>query len=231
MTRGELLVVTCLALAGAREVEAQGQRVDLRAVISALDLTDRGAAHWLERLQWTGPEGPSERLVAVSLTGEPLMEIKGGRASAHVNADLDRLLMQAERSIILVHNHPSNVGLSVADIGQLSKPGVAAIAAIAHDRSVYVAMRGDRADAGLLIERQYEDVQSETVRRLRTTLGRRAAEGDAQINHLVCRVLDKAGVIRYWSELRGPTRASYEPRMFGQVVEGTATWVRAKRPH
>ena len=204
-------------------------------VISTLDLTDRGAANWLARLQWTGNEGPSERLVAVSLTGVPLMEIKGDRSSVHVGAEMDRLLMQAERSIILVHNHPSNVGLSAADIGQLAKPGVAAIVAIAHDRSVFVAMRGDGAHAGSLIERQYEDVRSETQRRLRRALadGVLVADADVHLSHLVCRVLNRAGVIHYWAELRGRARGSYEAaRMaFGQVVEGTAAWIRNSRPH
>ena len=45
-------------------------------------------------------------------------------------------------SAVLVHNHPSSVGLSAADIGQLSKPGVAAIVAIGHDGSVFVASAG-----------------------------------------------------------------------------------------
>ena len=215
MTCRELLVVSC--------------------VVSTLDLTDRGAANWLERLQWTGSEGPAERLAAVSLAGETLMAINGGQSSVHVDAEMDRLLLQAGRSIILVHNHPSNVGLSAADIGQLAKPGVAAIVAIAHDRSVFVAMRGDRADAGLLIERQYESARSETRRRLRMALtdGVQPAHADAHLSHLVCRALDKAGIIRYWAELRGPARGSYEAsrRAFGQIVEGTAAWARDKMPH
>lgn len=231
----ELLMVCCVVLAASRGVEAQGRRVDLRMVLSTLDLTDGGAAKWLERLQWNGHDGPSERLVAVSLTGELLLEIKGDRSSVHVNADLDRLLIRADDSIILVHNHPANVGLSAADIGQLGKPGVAAIVAIGHDRSVFVAMRGNRARAGFLIDRQYEDVRSETQRRLRTILpdGVRVADAAAQFSHLVCRALDRAGVIQYWSELRGPTRWSYEAarRAFGQVVEGTAAWVRDKKRH
>ena len=235
MTCRGLLAVSCVVLIAAGGAEAEGRRVDLRTVISTLDLTDRGAARWLERLQWTGNEGPAERLLAVNLAGEPLLEINGDRSSVHVSADLDRLLIQAGRSIILVHNHPSNVGLSAADIGQLAKGGVAAIVAVAHDRSVFVAMRGEGAHAGVLIERQYQGVQSETQRRLRTALadGVPVADADAHLNHLVCRALNRAGVLEYWAELRGPTHRSYEAaRMpFGRVVEGTAAWARNNKPH
>ena len=226
-----LLLVGGWALAVASGASAQERSIDLPRLVSALDLTDRGVATWLELLQ--AGDGPAERLVAVSTSGERLVERVGDRSSVYVGAELDGLLLRSDRSVILIHNHPSNVGLSAADIGQLAKPGVAAIVAIGHDRSVFVAAPGPRMDPDFLEERQYALAGSEIRRRLRSAASGSdriaVADGDAQFSHLVCRVLAKAGIIKYWFELRGASRGSYEPaRMaFGQVIEGAA--VRLKR--
>jgi hypothetical protein len=228
-----LLLVGGLALAVASGTNAQERSIDLPRLVSALDLTDRGVATWLELLQAGEGDGPAERLVAVSTSGERLVDRVGDRSSVRVGAELDGLLLRSDRSVILIHNHPSNVGLSAADIGQLAKPGVAAIVAIGHDRSVFVAAPGPRMDPDFLEERQYALAGSEIGRRLRSAASASdrvaVADGDAQFSHLVCRVLAKAGIIQYWFELRGASRGSYEPaRMaFGQMIEGAA--VRLKR--
>ena len=47
-------------------------------------------------------------------------------------------------AVVLVHNHPANAGLSAADTQQLAKPGVAAIVAVGHDGSVFIASAGPR---------------------------------------------------------------------------------------
>ena len=43
---------------------------------------------------------------------------------------VDTLLLQPGARITIVHTHPDSVGLSVLDLLQLAKPGVAAIVAI-----------------------------------------------------------------------------------------------------
>src|SRR5262245_60219420 len=124
------LLFACLAAFGAAgsasAAGAPGQSIDLSRLASSLDLTERGAARWLAQLRATGSGPSAERLLAVTATGERLMERDGDGSSVVVGEELDTLLRQHDRSVILIHNHPSSAGLSAADIGQLAKPGVAA---------------------------------------------------------------------------------------------------------
>jgi hypothetical protein len=233
MTHRGLLVAGGLMLAvagGATMVEAQEPSIDLPRLASGLDLTERGAVRWLELLEAKENGAAAERLLAVSATGEHLLERDGGRSSVVVGVELDGLLLRSNRSVVLIHNHPSNVGLSAADIGQLVRPGVAAIVAIGHDRSVFVAAPGLRMDPHFLVERQYARAQAEVKQRLREAGPGRipVADSDAQFSHLVARALAKAGIIGYWFELRGMSRGSYETArvVFGQVVEGAAARLR-----
>ena len=50
------------------------------------------------------------------------------------------------------------------------------------------------------------------------------AVSDAHLSHLITRVLEKAGIVRYWFKFQGTGRESYEMAriIFGQVVEGAA---------
>src|SRR5262249_2609899 len=151
--------------------------------------------------------GPvSERLLIVDSAGQPIVERDGRTSSVVLDVDLDRLLTTPGRSAVLVHNHPSNVGLSAADIGQLSKPGVAAIVAIGHDRSVFIASAGPATDGYFLEARQYTRALNEVTRRLRAEWPSQSVSvsvSDAQLNHLVARALAQVGIIQYWADLRG----------------------------
>ena len=223
-----------LAVAGAAiGLDAQERPIDLARLVSDLDLTERGAARWLERLE-TNENGPSaERLLAVTVTGELLRERAGGPSSVVVGAELDMLLFQPGRSVVLIHNHPSNSSVSAADIGQLARPGVAAVVAIGHDRSVFVAALRSRMDPDYLRDRQYTLAQFEVTRRLRTRSRGRVsmADSDALFTHLIARALDKAGIIQYWFALRGTSRGAYETgrMVFGQVVESAAARLNSSR--
>lgn len=227
MSRSRLLLAGWMALivAGTSGVTAQEQVTDLSRLAATLDFTGRGVHGWLEQLGARVADPPRERLLAVSVTGEPLMARQGERAFVPIDSELDDLLRGRDRTVVLVHNHPSNVGLSVADLGQLAKPGVAAIVAVGHDGSVFMASAGPRLDPGFFEERQYVMASAEVFRRLRTeSRGIPATVRDAHFSHLVALALSRAGVLEYWFTLRGPARESYEQaRMpFGRVVTGAA---------
>jgi hypothetical protein len=215
-----------LGVAGVASADAQGRSIDLSRLASSLDLSERGAARWLARLETSGGSASTERLLAVSVTGELLMERDGGRSLVPVGAALDRLLLQPDRSVVLIHNHPSNTGLSVADIGQLARPGVVAIVAVGHDGSVFVAAPGRRMDPDHLEEQQCVQASVEVIRRLRRDWPSShlpLAIADAHLSHLVAQALAHAGVIDYWAALRGSSRDTYDRArlVFGQVVAGT----------
>jgi hypothetical protein len=230
MTHRGLLFACWVAVGvvgGASAARAQGRLIDLSRLVSSLDLTERGATRWLARLEADGSGPSAERLLAVTATGERLMERDGGRSSVPVGAQLDKLLLQQDRSVVLIHNHPSSVGLSAADIGQLARPGVAAIVAVGRDGSVFAAAPGRRMDPDHLEEQQYAQASVEVTRRLRKNWPSEHvpfAIADAHLSHLVALALARSGVIDYWFALRGTSRESYERArlVFGQVVAGTA---------
>ncbi len=122
------LAASCATLAitvGVNGEAAQERSMDLPALVARLDLTEGGARRWLEQLGVTSDEASTERLMAVSVTGAPLLEREGGGSSVRIDPELDTLLLRSDMAIVLVHNHPANVGLSGNDLRQLTKPGIA----------------------------------------------------------------------------------------------------------
>lgn len=226
--------VTLALASGASGETAQERLTDLPRLVADLDLTERGVRRWLDQLRVTTEEPPTERLLAVNATGERLLARHGGSSSVRVDPELDNKLRQPDMAVALVHNHPSNVGLSVADMGQLAKPGVAAIVAIGHDGSVFVASAGPRFDRDFFEERQCALASAEVVKRLRVEWpsGRvPAAVSDAHFNHLVTLALARAHIVQYWFNLRGTERESYELErvVFGYVVVGAAERLRRRK--
>ena len=221
-----LLMTGCLTLMVTVGADGQDRRPGLSELVSSLDLTERGAVRWLEALQ-SADGAPLERLLAVTPTGVRLMERAGSQSSVRVDAAFDRLLLQPGRSVVLIHNHPMNNGLSAADIGQLARPGVAAMAAIGHDGSIFVAAPGPGMNPDALETRQHTMAEAEVRRRLRATRSF-AVASDRLFSHLVALTLAKAGVIEYWYVLRGANRSSFETGRlaFGQVTEGAASQLR-----
>lgn len=230
MNQPELLVAGCVTLAmvtGVSGKAAQQGLTDLPRLAASLDLTERGVRSWLEQLGVGVDVPPTERLLAVSLTGKPLLERHGGSSLVRVDPELDNKLRQPGMAVVLIHNHPTDVGLSVADIGQLAKPGVAAIVAVGHDGGVFIASAGPRLNPDFFEERQYAAARTEVLKRLRAEWpsGRvSVAVSDAHFSHLVTLVLARAGIVQYWFKLRGIGRESYEGAriVFSQVVVGAA---------
>jgi hypothetical protein len=203
--------------AGVRADERHEPGEDLRALAVTLNLTDKGVARWLEKLGVTGEGEQTERLLAVSMTGEVLMQRQGGRGFVRVDSELDDLLLRPDMAIVLIHNHPANVGLSLDDMRHLTKPGVVAMVAIGHDGSVYLASAGPRISRPWFDDGEYTAALAAVRSQLRIEwpAGRLSiAAGDAHTSHLVALTLARAGIIRYWFKFRGSNLVTYEDARF-----------------
>ena len=149
---------------------------------------------------------PHEQLVAVDRDGRVIGFADGTRSSVDKDEALKRPL-QTDEGVILIHNHPHERGLSVADLGQLANGGVAGVIAIGHDGSLYAAS----------VEVQRHTSMMDFVRSAVTEVHRLGAGAGAidkevflsQFEHLVSLVLGDAGVIRYRSALAGGRRESF----------------------
>ena len=208
--------------------------IDLPALVARLDLTERGTARWLQQLGAGEGRAANERLLVVTLDGDLLLWRDGGRQSVVLGAALDSLLSRPGGALVLVHNHPSSTGLSPADLGQLAKPGVAAIVAIGHDGSVFAATAGPRMDRDRLQDGQVSAARRDLKRRLREGWGADGLPDGIRmphLNHLVAQALARAGVVEYWFELRGASRDSYAiaPLGFAHAVAGAAAQLRGAR--
>ena len=204
---------------------------DLQRLAARMDLTTTGAARWLAALGVAdGTAG--ERLLVLSAAGEIVAVRDGSAASVRVDGDLDRHLRNSGADLVLLHNHPLSRGLSADDLLQLAKPGVAAIVALGHNGSIYMAGRGRRFDADHF-EAQYVAAREEVEHRVRSE---QEGQADArvfyqtQFSHLVSRVLDGAGVISYYAVLTPEPRASLDRYRLGvgRVVLGASAQLRAR---
>jgi hypothetical protein len=188
--------------AGVRADERHEPGEDLRALAVTLNLTDKGVARWLDKL---------------GVTGEVLMQRQGGRGFVRVDSELDDLLLRPDMAIVLIHNHPANVGLSLDDMRHLTKPGVVAMVAIGHDGSVYLASAGPRISRPWFDDGEYTAALAAVRSQLRIEwpAGRLSiAAGDAHTSHLVALTLARAGIIRYWFKFRGSNLVTYEDARF-----------------
>jgi hypothetical protein len=223
-------IVAVSLVIGPLPTAAQSSKPDLRQIASRLDLTASGARRWLDALGVRADRPPLERLLAVSGTGEIVVARDGGESSVSLGLDLDTRLLHTGEVLVLVHNHPGNAGLSAGDLVQLAKAGVAAVVAVAHDGSIYMAARGARYHPDRFEDGQYDVVRLEIRKRLRVECGSgaiRVADGDAQFSHLTAMALAEAGVIEYRAVLSSKSRASFEAARvpFGHVVVAAASKV------
>jgi hypothetical protein len=205
--------------------QARDQVTDPAALAARLDLTGPGVQRWLEALGVVPGSVPAERLLVVNLEGVSLAKRDGGPASVHVDPQVDDLLLRRGTSAVLVHNHPANVGLSGPDLHHLPKPGVAAVVAIGHDGSVFLAAAGPRMDPRGF-DRQYLVAVEEVRKRLRAEWPSGSvstADSDAHFSHLVTLALARAEIVQYWFTLRSGRESYQKARLaFGRVVAGAA---------
>jgi hypothetical protein len=219
MTRGVVAAFLAFVLVSstwARGSAAPTRQKELQKLATALDLTDRGVGKWLDRLGVIAGNADSERLIAVTVTGELLFERQGDASSVRVDPELDGRLGDRDQPVVLVHNHPANAGLSAADLRLLTRRGLAAIVAIGHDGSVFAASAGPLFDRDFFEEHQYAVAYGEVQKRLRYDVGPRISGtvSAAHSLHLVTLVLSDAGVLYYWFDLRGAGRLSYDESRF-----------------
>lgn len=229
------VAVMMLGRPGGETVRQQAS--DLPTLASTLDLSETGVRWWLAQLGVTAQSPPLERLLGVSPTGELLLTRQGGTSFVRLDGELENLLARPGPSLVLVHNHPRNVGLSYDDLRVLAKPGVAAVAAIGHDGSVFLASAGAGMTAGEF-RKHYARTAGEVLKKLRSGwLSRRVAVEvrDAHFSHLVTAALARAGVVHYWVALRGPARQTFDRArlFFNWVVVGAAERVKNDKrgPH
>ena len=212
-------------------VSAQAPARELRGIARRLELTAAGAGRWLEALGVTPDTKTAERLMALTSTGRLLATRDGGESSVSLGAELDRELLAPGNAIVLVHNHPGNAGLSANDLGQLTKPGVAAVVAVGHDGSIYVAARGRRYDAERI---RTAAVRPAADRTEETSAGRvRSARLDDRRRRRALQPPGGAGARqgrchRVRGVLAGGSRTSFEAGRvpLGRVAVGAAARVR-----
>lgn len=219
-----LLVVCYVALAAAQQ---SNRPVDAASVAASLNLAGNAVRRWLGELGVERKDSNTECLLAVNLKGEVLMVRNGGSSSVRVDSEMDDLLLTAGADIVMVHNHPANVGLSLADLRHLAKPGVAAIVAIGHDGSVFVASAGPRFDRHGFGDEQYAVAVAEVRMRLQVERpSGRLSLGDSNrhISHLISLALARAGIVHYWFKFRGSRLHSYASSQFdfARIVVGAA---------
>jgi hypothetical protein len=224
---GLALAVLALPLMTAAGAAQQARAVHLDRLSAALDLTERGVNQWLRRLVADSPDAPVERLIALALDGTVLAERRGERSQVRVDGEIrDLLLRRPTHDVVLMHNHPASAGLSGPDLRQLATPAVAAVVAIGHDRSVFLAAAGPEFDPVSFEERQYEAAVREVTARLRTEWPgiRPPPVAEAYFSHLVTLSLARAGILDYWFVVRGSGSALYADARpaFGRVVAGAA---------
>jgi len=220
MTRPGLLVVGWMTIAttvpAADAQVAQKPPANLPKLAESLNLTDGGVWRWLDRLGVNG-DSRSERLLALESTGKILIERHGDDSSVRVDPELDSLLLRPGAAVVLIHNHPASVGLSLADLRHVYKPGVAAMVAIGHDGSVFIASAGPRFDHSGAADLHYPVAMAEIRDRLRREWpsGRLSiAASDAHTSHLITLALARARIVQYWFKLRGGSLTSYQGTQF-----------------
>ena len=136
-----VVVLTWLVAAGPFSgVGTQDVQARLDQLVRGLDLTGRGARQWLSALTLDLDDSQQERIFAVTSGGAVVDSLLGQAGHVLLPLAFDARLLQAGAGLVLVHNHPNGTGLSCDDLFQLSKPGVAAVVAVGHDASIYVAM-------------------------------------------------------------------------------------------
>jgi hypothetical protein len=212
-------------------LKANAQERDLKRLAADLHLTPAGAHQWLTVLGVDPGRPAPERLLAVTVANRVVATRDGGAEHVTLGTDLDLQLLRPESDLVLVHNHPNGVGLSGDDLIQLEKPGVAAVAAVGHDGSLYLAGRGRRFDRDFFEPAQYSAARAAALKAIRDALASGALTSesvDRQFAHVVSLALARAGVITYQADLSSARRSDFENTraVFGPVISLAASRVR-----
>ncbi|OFW11508.1 MAG: hypothetical protein A3H96_00985 [Acidobacteria bacterium RIFCSPLOWO2_02_FULL_67_36] len=212
-------------VAGARTAPGDGAAV---MPPTASDLKAVGSVDRWRRLI-AGERGalpPYERLVVADRAGRILRRADGSGRGVGIPPDWMPLLCDRSAALILAHNHPEGQSLSIDDLSQFEKPGVAVTIAVGHDGSLYVAAAGRSYHAAEFAQ-VYAAASSEVTRMLRLHQSASAAAVTVHRNHLVALALARAGVIVYRADLGLERRQAYNSYglQFDDIVHAAAAKV------
>jgi hypothetical protein len=205
------------------------QATDLERLARDLHLTAPGTRGWLEALGVVPRQPVSEHLLAVTLDGRIVATRDGTEAHVTLGPDLDRRLLTPGARLVLIHNHPRSLGFSADDLVLLAKPGVAAVVAIGHDGSVYVASAARQYDSDFFEPNQYGTARTCVQTAVRDALASHVVSKEnveTYFAHLVSLTLARAGVIGYYAALAPDRRSGFET---AQVVYARIVVLAASR--
>jgi hypothetical protein len=196
-------------------------------VVREADLAALGsAARWRILIAGDGSLPPHERIIVTDGAGRILMRAEGTARGVDIPPQWMPMLRERGAGLILAHNHPAGQSLSIEDLSQFEKRGVAMVVALGHDGSLYAATEGPRyRDAS------FAAVYMAASREVTRQVPLHKVEANAFLlhrNHLVALALARAGVIGYRCDLAPPRArafASYA-RPFDDIVAAAEAGVR-----
>jgi len=176
----------------------------------------------------------TETLIALASDGTIVDAIIGTRSEVALSASFDAPLQHAGSRVVLVHNHPSSVGLSGADLGQLGKAGVSAIVAIGHDGSMYAASAGPAFDPVHFESTTYPAVTTAVVQQMLVESPSSRIPMtmfSPYVEHVAALALHKARVIDYHAQLGYARCVAYDRLAVscGHVAESVGSRVKTSR--
>jgi hypothetical protein len=140
-----------------------------------------------------------QRVIVTDAMGRILMQAEGTTRGIDIPPQWMPVLRERGAGLILAHNHPAGQSLSLEDLTQFEKRGVAMVVALGHDGSLYAAAEGPRyretSFAAL-----YMAASREVTRQVRL----HKVEANAFLahrNHFVALALARADVIVYRADL------------------------------
>jgi hypothetical protein len=141
-----------------------------------------------------------ERLMVVAPGGRVLDVVDGEDKRVALPVWLDAALNDEATRATLVHNHPSDVSLSCADLRQLARPGVERVIALGNDGSVFEATAGSHFGTELLDESSCRSLLASVTTRLLNEVEPVAGQTfpvTQYVPHLLSSVLHRLQVIDY----------------------------------
>jgi hypothetical protein len=170
-------------------------------VLHEADLPALGsAARWRALIAGDSRRLPRhERVIVTDAEGRILMQAEGTERGIDIPPQWMPVLRERGAGLILAHNHPAGQSLSLEDLTQFEKRGVAMVVALGHDGSLYAAAEGPRyRDASFAAV--YMAASREVTRQVRL----HKLEANAFLvhrNHFVALALARADVIVYRADL------------------------------
>lgn len=161
-------------------------------------------------LAW-GKANNRERLIILDeKTGKELTRSDGDVRSVSFTKEMLNFIDDERHSVRLIHNHPSDMSLSGADIDTLTRNGVSGIEAAGHGGSQYSAFKIDGITPSKL-RNAYEDANWEILETLISIKDFPDEIANWAHHYFLARGLDEAGLIKYQAILTVEKTKQLEP--------------------